>query len=57
MVVAFLLIVLLAVALGIIGVAVHGLGYLLAVGIVLFIADVAFITVRGGRRLHRRPLR
>jgi hypothetical protein len=57
MVVAFLLIVLVAVALGIIGVAAHGLGYLLAIGIVLFIADVAFITVRGARRLRRRPLR
>jgi hypothetical protein len=57
MVVAFLLIVLVAVALGIIGVAAHGLGYLLAIGIVLFIADVAFITVRGARRLRRKPLR
>ncbi|MDH6628257.1 ABC-type transport system involved in cytochrome bd biosynthesis fused ATPase/permease subunit [Streptomyces sp. LBL] len=57
MMVAFLLIVLVAVALGIVGVAAHGLGFLLAVGVVLFIADVVFITVRGARGDHRRPIR
>ncbi|MGW0331682.1 hypothetical protein ACWD0J_07340 [Streptomyces sp. NPDC003011] len=55
--VVFLLLVLVAVALGIVGVAVEGLGYLLVIGIVLFVADVAFITTRGIRRLRRRPVR
>jgi len=57
MLVAFLLLVLVAVALGIIGAVADGLGYLLAIGIVLFIGAVAFITVRGGRRVRRRPVR
>ncbi|MEU0073855.1 hypothetical protein ABZ027_30550 [Streptomyces sp. NPDC006332] len=57
MMVAFLLLVLVAVALGIIGAAADGLGYLLAIGIVVFIAAVAFITVRGTRRVRRRPVR
>ncbi|WP_405624449.1 hypothetical protein [Streptomyces sp. NBC_00076] len=57
MMVAFLLLVLVAVALGIIGVAADGLGYLLAIGIVVFIGAVAFITVRGARRVRRRPVR
>ncbi|WP_329338814.1 hypothetical protein OG252_24880 [Streptomyces sp. NBC_01352] len=55
--VAFLLLLLVAVTLGIIGATADGLGYLLAIGIVLFLADVAFITVRGARRLRRRPIR
>ncbi|MEV0638356.1 hypothetical protein AB0I77_26105 [Streptomyces sp. NPDC050619] len=55
--VIFLLLVLVAVALGIIGVAADGLGYLLAIGIVIFVADVAFITVQGSRRVRRRPVR
>lgn len=53
---AFLLIILVAVALGIIGAAADGLGYLLAIGVVLFVADVAFIAVLGSRR-GRRPIR
>ncbi|MFF0161582.1 hypothetical protein ACFYRY_29175 [Streptomyces sp. NPDC005263] len=57
MMVAFLLLVLVAVALGIIGAAADGLGYLLAIGIVVFIAAVVFITVRGTRRVRRRPVR
>ncbi|WP_199830634.1 hypothetical protein [Streptomyces sp. MMG1533] len=55
--VTFLLLVLVAVALGIIGVAADGLGYLLVIGIVVFLADVVFITVRGVRRGRRRPIR
>lgn len=55
--VLFLLLVLVAVVLGIIGAAADGLGYLLAIGIVLFVADVAFFSVRGVRRARRRPIR
>jgi len=55
--VLFLLLVLVAVVLGIIGAAADGLGYLLAIGIVVFVADVAFIAVRGSRRTGRRPIR
>ncbi|WP_405991923.1 hypothetical protein [Streptomyces sp. NBC_00986] len=54
--VLFLLLVLVAVVLGIIGVAAEGLGYLLAVGIVVLVADVALAAVRLSRR-GRRPLR
>ncbi|MDF3144075.1 MULTISPECIES: hypothetical protein [unclassified Streptomyces] len=54
--VTFLLLLLVAVILGIIGAAADGLGYLLAIGVVLFVADVAFFAVVGSRRV-RRPLR
>lgn len=53
----FLLLVLVAVVLGIIGVAAEGLGYLLIIGIVLLVADVAFIAVRWSQRAGRRPIR
>lgn len=53
----FLLLLLVAVALGIIGAAADGLGYLLAIGVVLFVADVVFFTMVGFRHLRRRPLR
>ncbi|MER5435112.1 hypothetical protein [Streptomyces sp. NPDC002588] len=55
--VTFLLLVLVSVILGIIGAAADGLGCLLAVGVVLFIADVAFVAVAGTRRVRRRPVR
>ena len=55
--VLFLLLALVAVVLGIIGAAADGLGYLLIIGIVLLVADVAFIAVRGFRRTGRRPIR
>lgn len=55
--VTFLLLVLVAVALGIIGAVAHGLGYLLVIGVVIFVADVAFVVVRGSRRMRRRPVR
>ncbi|WP_199811063.1 hypothetical protein [Streptomyces sp. NRRL F-525] len=54
--VLFLLLVLVAVVLGIIGTAAEGLGYLLAIGIAVLAADVAFAAVRLSRR-SRRPLR
>jgi hypothetical protein len=50
----FLLLVLVAVVLGIIGVAADGLSYL---GIVLFVADVAYAAVRTSQRARRRPIR
>ena len=52
----FLLLILAAVALGIIGVAVKGLIYLLVIGIVVFLLDFVFLGVflRGRRR---RPVR
>ncbi|MEV0225518.1 hypothetical protein [Streptomyces sp. NPDC050704] len=53
----FLLLVLIAVILGIIGVAAEGLGYLLIIGIVTLLAGVTFAAVRLSRRAKRRPLR
>ncbi|WP_405734116.1 hypothetical protein OG885_21645 [Streptomyces sp. NBC_00028] len=53
----FLLFVLVAVALGIIGTAADGLGYLLAIGIAIFVADLVFLAVRLSRRTRRRPVR
>ncbi|CAM5739491.1 hypothetical protein ACIGPN_17600 [Streptomyces afghaniensis] len=52
-----LLLVLVAVVLGIIGVAAEGLGYLLIIGIVLLVAALALIAVRWSQRPGRRPLR
>lgn len=51
----FLFVVIVAIALGIVGAVVHGLLYLLIIGIVLVIADVAFLTVR--RHTAQRPHR
>lgn len=53
--VLFLLVVIVAIVLGLIGAVVHGLLYLLVIGIVLLVADVAFVGVRASRR--RRALR
>ncbi|MCW2869398.1 hypothetical protein [Actinacidiphila oryziradicis] len=53
----FLFLVIVAIALGIIGAVVHGLAYLLAIAVVVFVADLLFITVRWSRRTKRRPLR
>lgn len=53
----FLLLILVAVALGIIGVVAKGLLYLLIIGIVVFAATVAFKAVRWSRRSDRRPTR
>jgi hypothetical protein len=54
--VAFLLLILIAVALGIVGEVVKGLFYLLIIGIVIFLAAfiVLGLTIR---RRHRRPVR
>ena len=53
----FLLFVLVAVVLGIIGATVGGLGYLLIIGIVVLVADVSVGAVLLSRRSRRRPLR
>jgi hypothetical protein len=53
----FLLVVLVAVFLGIVGVAADGLGYLLAIGITLFAVDVIFYAVLLSRGAGRRPVR
>ncbi|WP_369170859.1 hypothetical protein AB5J49_24890 [Streptomyces sp. R28] len=54
--VTFLLLLLAAMVLGIIGAAADGLSYLLAIGVVLFVADVAYFAMVGSRRV-RRPMR
>lgn len=51
----FLLLVIVAIVLGIIGAVAHGLLYLLVIGIVVFVADLAFVAVR--KRTTRRPRR
>ncbi|MFC5802190.1 hypothetical protein [Streptomyces formicae] len=53
----FLFLVLVAVVLGIIGVAAEGLFYLLIIGIVLLVVTVASFGVHWSRRSARRPLR
>lgn len=51
----FLFVVIIAIALGIVGAVVHGLLYLLIIGIVVLVADVAFLAMR--RRTAQRPHR
>jgi len=53
--VAFLIVVIVAIALGLVGAVVHGLTFLLAIACLLFIADVAYVGARSARR--RRPVR
>lgn len=51
----FLFLILVAVVLGIIGVAAHGLFYLLAIGVVVLLVDLVYAAMRfrrGGRK-HR----
>jgi predicted ABC-type exoprotein transport system permease subunit len=52
----FLLLVIVAIVLGIVGIAAKGLFYLLMIGIVVLIADVIYAAVRF-RRAGRRPSR
>ncbi|MES4892386.1 hypothetical protein [Streptomyces sp. NPDC096012] len=54
----FLLLVLVALVLGIIGFAVHGLFYLLVIGAVVLVADLVYVALRlrrgrGARRVAR----
>jgi hypothetical protein len=46
----FLLIIIVAIALGIVGVVIHGLIWLLIIGIVLFLANLVFGGIRFGKR-------
>ncbi|MGQ4437602.1 MULTISPECIES: hypothetical protein [unclassified Streptomyces] len=55
--VLFLLLLLIALVLGIVGVAANGLGYLLAIGIAVLVADLVLVTVRWSRRSGSRPIR
>jgi len=50
----FLLLILVAVALGIVGAVVKGLLYLLIIGVVVFLCAFVFLAIRGRRR---RPAR
>jgi hypothetical protein len=49
----FLLLIIVAIVLGLIGAVVGGLAYLLAIGIVVFVLDLLY----GYWRLRRRPVR
>jgi hypothetical protein len=53
----FLLLIIIAIALGIVGVVVKGLFYLLIIGIVLFLASLILSGLRMGRHRGRRPAR
>jgi hypothetical protein len=55
--VIFLLLVIAAIALGIVGVVVKGLFYLLIIGIVVFLAGLLLLGVRLGRRRGKQPAR
>jgi hypothetical protein len=57
MVVLFLLLVIAAIALGVIGAVVKGLLYLLIIGIVVFVGALVFSALRMRHRLRRRPSR
>jgi hypothetical protein len=49
----FLLVIIIAIALGIVGVVVKGLFYLLIIGIVLFVLNLVLGGLRAGRRRGR----
>ncbi|MCC5479010.1 hypothetical protein ACFV2N_15440 [Streptomyces sp. NPDC059680] len=53
----FLFLILAAVVLGIIGTVAQGLSYLLIIGIVVFVADLALFGMRWSRRSHRHLVR
>jgi hypothetical protein len=57
MIAFFLLLVIVAIVLGIVGVVAKGLLYLLFIGIVVFLADLIFAALRMRRRPGRRPAR
>jgi hypothetical protein len=57
MIALFLLLVIAAIALGIVGVVVKGLLYLLIIGIAVFLAALILATLRMRRRPGRRPTR
>jgi hypothetical protein len=49
----FLFVIIVAIALGITGVVVKGLFYLLVIGVIVFLADLVLAGVRLGRRRSR----
>ncbi|WEO93035.1 hypothetical protein A6P39_002475 [Streptomyces sp. FXJ1.172] len=51
----FLLLVIVAIVLGIIGFVVHGLFYLLVIGVLVLVADLAYGATRFRRRGPRSP--
>ncbi len=53
--VLFLLLIIAAIALGITGVVLHGLLYLLIIGVSVLIADLVFLGTRLGRGRKRLP--
>ena len=57
MIALFLLLVIAAIALGIVGVVLKGLLYLLIIGIAVFLAALILATLRMRRRPGRRPTR
>ena len=57
MIALFLLLVIAAIALGIVGVVAKGLLYLLIIGIAVFLAALILATLRMRRRPGRRPAR
>ena len=57
MIALFLLLVIVAMVLGIVGVAAHGLLYLLFIGIIVFLAALIFAALRMRRRPGRRAAR
>ncbi|MFJ3415330.1 hypothetical protein ACIPN8_03225 [Streptomyces sp. NPDC086082] len=57
MMVLFLLLLLIALVLGIIGATANGLGYLLVIGIAVLVAALALVAVRWSRGAGSRPVR
>ena len=57
MVVVFLLLILAAIVLGLIGVVAKGLFYLLIIGVVVFVADLVLFGARWSRRSRRHLVR
>ncbi|MBU3863012.1 hypothetical protein KN815_02500 [Streptomyces sp. 4503] len=53
----FLFLVIVAIVLGLIGWVVHGLGYLLIIGVVVLVVDMVLGLVRLARRSRRRRIR
>ncbi|MFJ6897771.1 hypothetical protein [Streptomyces hokutonensis] len=51
----FLLLVLVAIVLGIVGAVAKGLFYLLVIGVVVLVADLVLLGLRLGRRRRRLP--
>ncbi len=49
----FLLFIIVAIALGIVGAVIKGLFWLLIIGVVVFLVDLVLLGVRAGRRRNR----